>query len=95
MWTRQQHWFEINGLCHISLYALHKCPFKAQSVVVYSPNWKSGKFFTAASLRKNLSLSLNLVQLDQPQCFAFSVPITTQLLSKWGTTGHRRNKKKK
>lgn len=92
--TRHQHWFDINVLCHISQYALYKCPFKMQSVVVYAPNWKSGKFFTAASLMKNLSLSFNIVQLDQSQCFPFFVPTTTQLLSKWGTTGHRRNKKK-
>jgi hypothetical protein len=92
--TRRQHWLHINVLYHISLYALYKCPFKTQSVVVYSPNWKSGKFFTAASLRKNLSLSLHIMQLDQPQCFSFSVPTTTQLLSKWDNTGHRRNKKK-
>jgi len=52
------------------------------------------KIFTAASLRKNLSLSLNIMQLDQPQCFSIFVPTTTQLLSKWGTNGHRRNKKK-
>jgi len=55
---------------------------------------QTGKFFTTASLRKNLSLSLNIVQLDQSQCFPFFVPTTGQLLSEWGTTGHRRNKKK-
>jgi hypothetical protein len=47
--------------------------------------WKT---VTAASLRKNLSFSSNIMQLDQPECFSIFVPTTTQLLSKWGTTGH-------
>jgi hypothetical protein len=54
-------------------------------MVVYSPNWKSGKIVTAASLRENLSFSSNIMQLDQPQ--PNSCP-------NGATSGHRRNQKK-